>query len=342
MLDEHYIKRCIQLAQKAQGNTYPNPMVGAVIVHDGKIIGEGYHHKAGEAHAEINAINSIKKDTDLLKESTIYVSLEPCAHFGKTPPCALKLKEIGFKRVVIGVLDSHDKVDGKGLKIIEEAGIQTKYNILKQESYWVNKRFFTFHEKKRPYIILKWAESSDGFLDQDFKPTEISNSISRQWVHQLRAEENAILVGKNTAINDNPNLTVRDVYGKNPTRIVIDLKLEIPQNFKLYNKEAPSIIFNEIKDEIKDNIKFVKINKENILHELLGSLYQNQIQSLIVEGGRHTLQQFINAHLWDEAFIIKANDKILKNGTKAPVIQAEISEIGNLRNNQLFHFQNNL
>ena len=206
--DELYIKRCIELAQKALGKTYPNPLVGSVIVHNGKIIGEGYHHKAGENHAEINAINSVE-NKELIPESTIYVSLEPCAHYGKTPPCALKIKELGFKKVVIGAMDSHDKVNGKGKKIIQDAGIEAVSGILEQDCINLNKRFFTYHEKKRPYIILKWAESGDGFLDKDFKPTPISNSLVNQFVHQLRADEHAILVGTQTALNDNPSLTDR-------------------------------------------------------------------------------------------------------------------------------------
>ncbi|WP_029298784.1 bifunctional diaminohydroxyphosphoribosylaminopyrimidine deaminase/5-amino-6-(5-phosphoribosylamino)uracil reductase RibD [Chryseobacterium hispalense] len=317
MQDEFYIKRCIELAGKAIGKTYPNPLVGSVIVHNDKIIGEGYHHKAGENHAEINAINSVQ-DKSLIPESTIYVSLEPCAHYGKTPPCALKIKELGFRKVVIGAMDSHDKVNGKGKKIIQDAGIKVVSGILEKECTELNKRFFTFHEKKRPYIILKWAQSGDGFMDKDFKPVSISNPLVNQFVHQLRADEHAILVGTNTALNDNPSLTVRNVEGENPIRILIDFELKVPQTFNIYNHEAKTLIINSVKDEEKENIRFIKINKENFLNELMNALYKEHIQSVIIEGGRFTLQQFINEGLWDEAIVINNENLKLENGTKAP------------------------
>lgn len=338
-MDKLYISRCIELAKKPKGNTYPNPMVGAVIVRNQMIIGEGYHKKSGENHAEINAIESVK-DKTLLPKSTIYVSLEPCSHFGKTPPCALRIKEIRFKKVVVGILDNHEKVNGKGLEILENADIETHSGILEKQCRELNKRFFCFHEKKRPYIILKWAESEDGFLDQNFQPTTISNSLAKQWSHQLRADENAILVGKNTAINDNPNLTTREVFGKNPIRILIDFNLEIPQNFNIYSKEAQTLVFNLLKNEENENVKFIKIEKENFLQNLMKKLYEEQIQSVIIEGGRFTLQQFIDANLWDETFIIKAKNMILKNGTPAPKFDFEPHKIRKLRDNDLYHFQN--
>lgn len=320
MQDEFYIKRCIELAGKALGKTYPNPLVGSVIVHHDKIIGEGYHHKAGENHAEINAINSVK-DKSLIPESTIYVSLEPCAHYGKTPPCALKIKELGFRRVVIGAMDSHDKVNGKGKKIIQDAGIEVTSGILEKECLDLNKRFFTYHEKKRPYIILKWAQSGDGFLDKEFESYSISNSLVNQFVHQLRADEHAILVGTQTALNDNPGLTVRNVKGENPVRILIDFKLKVPETFNIYNHESKTLIINTIKEEEQGNIKFIKISKDNFLHELMNVLYTQQIQSVIIEGGRFTLQQFIDKGLWDEAIIIKNENLTLNNGTEAPLLK---------------------
>ncbi|WP_042723275.1 bifunctional diaminohydroxyphosphoribosylaminopyrimidine deaminase/5-amino-6-(5-phosphoribosylamino)uracil reductase RibD [Flavobacterium sp. B17] len=320
MQDEFYIKRCIELAVKALGKTYPNPLVGSVIVHNDKIIGEGYHHKAGENHAEINAINSVK-DKSLIPESTIYVSLEPCAHYGKTPPCALKIKELGFRRVVIGAMDSHDKVNGKGKKIIQDAGIEVASGILEKECLDLNKRFFTYHEKKRPYIILKWAQSGDRFLDKDFEPYSISNSLVNQFVHQLRADEHAILVGTQTALNDNPGLTVRNVKGENPVRILIDFELKVPETFNIYNQESKTLIINTIKEEEQGNIKFIKISKENFLHELMNVLYTQQIQSVIIEGGRFTLQQFIDNGIWDEAIIIKNENLTLNNGTEAPLLK---------------------
>lgn len=340
MTDEFYIKRCIELAKKATGKTYPNPLVGSVIVHNGKIIGEGFHQKAGENHAEINAINSVE-NPELLPESTIYVSLEPCAHFGKTPPCSLKIKEIGFKKVVIGAMDSHDKVNGKGKKILMDAGIETISGILEDECRELNKRFFTYHEKKRPYIILKWAESNDGFIDKDFKPTKISNELASQFVHQIRSEEHAILVGTQTALNDNPSLTTRLIEGRNPVRILIDFELKVPRDFKIYNHEAPTLVFNQEKDSEEENIKFIKISKENFLEELMQKLYENQIQSVLIEGGSKTLQTFIDANLWDETIIIKNKNLTLENGTKAPKFEGSLIEEKVFRDNKVLFFKNN-
>ncbi|RRQ46518.1 bifunctional diaminohydroxyphosphoribosylaminopyrimidine deaminase/5-amino-6-(5-phosphoribosylamino)uracil reductase RibD [Chryseobacterium sp. SC28] len=339
--DEFYIRRCIELAQKALGNTYPNPLVGSVIVHNDKIIGEGFHKRAGEPHAEINAINSIKEaDKHLIPQSTIYVSLEPCAHFGKTPPCALKIVELGFKKVVIGAIDSHEKVNGKGKKIIADAGIEVVSGILEDDCRELNKRFFTFHEKKRPFIILKWAESADGFLDKDFKPTPISNSLSRQFVHQMRSEEHAILVGKNTALRDNPSLTVREIEGRNPIRILIDFKLEVPESFHIYNEESETVVFNSIKNSEENHLKFIKIEKENSPAQILLKLYQLQIQSVIIEGGRFTLQQFIDENLWDEAMIFQNPKLNLENGTKAPHFNFKPEKTENLRDCKVFFFRN--
>lgn len=339
MKDEFYIQRCIELAQKALGKTYPNPLVGSVIVHNGKIIGEGYHHKAGENHAEINAINSVK-NKDLIPESTIYVSLEPCAHYGKTPPCALKIKELGFKKVVIGAMDSHDKVNGKGKKIIQEAGIEVASGVLEKECMILNKRFFTFHEKKRPFIILKWAQSGDGFIDKDFQPTAISNDLVNQFVHQLRSDEHAILVGTQTALNDNPSLTVRNVEGENPVRILIDFDLKVPADFTIYNPEAKTLVFNLNKEEIQDHIHFIKIEKENFLARLMEALYHEQIQSVIIEGGRYTLQKFIEANLWDEAIIIKNENARFENGTKAPDFNHTLKDTRKYRDNSVEFYQN--
>lgn len=332
MQDELYIKRCIELAQKALGKTYPNPLVGSVIVHNGEIIGEGYHHKAGENHAEINAINSVE-NKDLITKSTIYVSLEPCAHFGKTPPCALKIKELGFKKVVIGAMDSHDKVNGKGKKIIQDTGIEVVSGVLENECIELNKRFFTYHEKQRPYIILKWAESTDGFMDKDFKPYSISNPLVNQFVHQLRANEHAILVGTQTALNDNPSLTVRNVEGVNPVRILIDFDLKVPRDFKIYNDEVRTLVFNSTKEGIENNIQFIKIEKENFLSDLMKALYKEQIQSVIIEGGSFTLQQFINENLWDEVIVIKNENLKLENGTKAPEFDRKFTKIESFRDN---------
>ncbi|WP_333851881.1 bifunctional diaminohydroxyphosphoribosylaminopyrimidine deaminase/5-amino-6-(5-phosphoribosylamino)uracil reductase RibD [Epilithonimonas sp.] len=339
--DEFYIRRCIELAEKALGKTYPNPLVGSVIVYSDRIIGEGFHKKAGEPHAEINAINSIKEeDKHLIPESTIYVSLEPCAHFGKTPPCALKIKELRFKKVVIGAMDSHDKVNGKGKKIITEAGIEVVSSILEPECRQLNKRFFTYHERKRPFIILKWAQSADGFMDKDFKPYQISNALSKQFVHQMRSEEHAILVGKNTALHDNPSLTVREFEGRNPIRILIDFNLEVSEKSNIYNDEAETIIFNSVKNLEDKNLKFFKIERENSLNKILEKLYELQIQSVIIEGGRFTLQEFINQNLWDEALIFKNPNLNLENGTKAPEFNFNPQKKEKLRDTEVLFFVN--
>ena len=339
MNHEIYMQRCIDLAQKASGKTYPNPLVGCVIVHNDEIIGEGFHEKAGQPHAEINAINSVE-NAEILKESTIYVSLEPCAHFGKTPPCASKLVELGFKKVVIGTLDTHDKVNGKGKQILENAGIEVISGVLEIECRELNKRFFTFHQKRRPFIILKWAQSSDGFLDKDFKPTQIGNPLTKQFVHQLRSQEHAILVGTNTALIDNPSLTTREIVGRNPVRILIDFDLKVPANFNIYNDEAETIVFNTVKETIEGRITFIKIEKKNFLENLMQKLFDQQIQSVIIEGGSFTLQQFIDQHLWDETIIIKNENLELLNGTKAPQFNFEKFATKQFQDNTIEFYKN--
>lgn len=339
MQDEFYIRRCIELAQKAIGKTYPNPLVGSVIVHNDKIIGEGYHQKAGENHAEINAINSVE-DKSLIPESTIYVSLEPCAHFGKTPPCALKIVELGFKKVVIGAMDSHDKVNGKGKKIIQDAGIEVVSGVLEKECLELNKRFFTYHEKRRPFIILKWAESDDRFMDKDFKPTQISNSLTKQFVHQLRNNEHSILIGTMTALRDNPSLTTREIVGRNPVRILIDIDLKVPPDFNIYNNEAETLVFNSVKENEEGNIKFIKTSRENLIENMLKKLHEIQIQSIIVEGGSLVLQQFIDANLWDETIVIKNKNLILENGTKAPRFSKHPIDAQDFRDNVIEFYKN--
>ncbi|WP_027376474.1 bifunctional diaminohydroxyphosphoribosylaminopyrimidine deaminase/5-amino-6-(5-phosphoribosylamino)uracil reductase RibD [Kaistella palustris] len=339
MIHEIYMRRCIELAEKALGRTYPNPLVGSVIVHRGRIIGEGYHHKAGESHAEVNAIASVK-NKELLKESTIYVSLEPCSHFGKTPPCANLLVEMGFKKVIIGTLDTNEKVNGRGKEILEKAGIEVITGVLEKECRELNKRFFTFHQKKRPYLLLKWAQSADGFLDQNFRPTQIGNSLTKQFVHGIRSEEQSILVGTKTALTDNPTLTVRELAGKNPIRILLDLQLKVPPTFHIYNDEAPSIIFNEIKDEIRGNIKFIKTGRENFLQNLMLKLYEENIQSVLIEGGNYTLTQFLQADLWDELMIIKNEELNLHNGTCAPVFARKPDYSKRFRDNIIGFYRN--
>jgi diaminohydroxyphosphoribosylaminopyrimidine deaminase/5-amino-6-(5-phosphoribosylamino)uracil reductase len=321
-IQEKYISRCIQLAKNGLGTTYPNPMVGSVIVYEGKIIGEGWHKKAGEPHAEVNAVNAVK-DKSLLKKATIYVSLEPCSHFGKTPPCCDLIIQNGIPNVVIGIVDPNIQVAGNGIKKLIEAGINVTVGVLEAECYELNKRFFTFHDKKRPFIILKWAESQDGFLapaqKEIKKPVWITNQYSRQLVHKWRSEEQAILVGTQTAIDDNPKLDVRDWSGNNPIRIVLDANRRIPKENYLFDNQIKTIVICKESDTINtENCIFEYIDFEgNIAIEVSKILHKHQVQSVIIEGGRQTLQTFIDADVWDEARIFKGT-VLIENGIKAP------------------------
>lgn len=295
------MRRALELAESGRGFVSPNPMVGCVIVRGDRIIGEGFHEIYGGPHAEVNAINAVK-NSELLSESTAYVSLEPCAHWGKTPPCANLLVEKGLKKVVIGALDSNPLVVGKGVEILRNAGIEVVTGVLEKESRLQNRRFFTQIEKKRTYVILKWAQSKDGFVARsDYSSKWISNARSRQLVHKWRAEEDAILVGKNTAKYDNPSLTVRDWTGKNPLRLVIDPKLELPENLNLFDQTVPTICYNSVKSQKSENLEFVKLEAGFELREILEDLNSRKIQSLIVEGGSFVLNKFIEEDLWDEA-----------------------------------------
>ena len=320
------MKRCFELANKAMGYVSPNPMVGSVIVYEGKIIGEGYHENYGKSHAEVNAIASVK-DKSLLPKSTLYVNLEPCAHFGKTPPCSNLIIEHKISKVVIGCIDSFSEVAGKGIAKMENAGIEVIVGVLEKESRALNKRFFTFHEKERPYIILKWAESKDGFIapKNQTAPFWMTSSESKKLVHQWRAEEDAILVGRITAKKDNSSLTVREVEGQNPVRIVIDKDLKLSDELNLFDSDSKTIVFNAIKTEEIDSNYFIKITLNNLIENILSELYKQNIQSIIIEGGRKTLQSFIDENMWDEARIFTAN-KELTDGVKSPNIKGEIIE----------------
>ena len=322
--EEFFMQRCIELASKAMGCASPNPMVGSVIVYNNKIIGEGYHEKYGSHHAEVNAINSVK-DKSLLSKSTLYVNLEPCAHFGKTPPCSDLIIQNKIPEVVIGCVDTFSEVSGKGIEKMRRVGIDVKVGVLENESRELNKRFFTFHEKKRPYIILKWAESKDGFIapKNQTKPFWMTSSKSKKLAHKWRAEEDAILVGRITAEKDNPSLTVREVEGSNPIRIIIDKDLKLSADFNLFNNDAKTIIFNQIKSEKNNSNDYIKINFNNLTKNILQELHKQNIQSIIIEGGTKTLQSFIDEKLWDEARIFTTN-KILTEGVKPPAIEGEI------------------
>lgn len=340
------MQRCLDLANMGRGNTGTNPMVGAVIVYDGKIIGEGYHKKYGELHAEANAINSVK-DKSLLNKSTLYVNLEPCSHLGKTPPCSELIIKNNIPRVIIGSIDPNSIVSGKGLKKLNNSGIKVITGILEDKSIELNKRFFIYYKKKRPYIILKWAQTIDGYIDIDRKnkqpphATWISNKISRMLVHKWRAEENAILVGTNTALFDNPQLNIRFWYGNNPTRIVLDRTLRLPSNLNVFDKTLNTIVFTEKKEQSDGKTEYININfNKNILEEILDILFQKGIQSVLVEGGRMLLESFIEKQIWDEARVIIGN-KEFKAGTRAPVIPAEPKQVTYLANDRLLIFNNN-
>jgi diaminohydroxyphosphoribosylaminopyrimidine deaminase/5-amino-6-(5-phosphoribosylamino)uracil reductase len=318
------MQRCIELASKAIGCASPNPMVGSVIVSNNKIIGEGYHEKYGFHHAEVNAINSVK-DKSLLSKSTLYVNLEPCAHFGKTPPCSDLIIQNKIPEVVIGCVDTFSEVFGKGIERMRSVGIDVKIGVLENESRELNKRFFTFHEKKRPYIILKWAESKDGFIapKNQTKPFWMTSSESKKLVHEWRAQEDAILIGRITAEKDNPSLTVRKVEGDNPIRIVIDKDLKLSADFNLFNNDAKTIVFNQLKSEENNSNNYIKINFHNLTKNILQELHKQNIQSIIIEGGTKTLQSFIDEELWDEARIFTTN-KTLTKGVKPPDIEGKI------------------
>ncbi len=316
------MRRCLDLAKLGAGNVAPNPMVGCVIVHNNEIIGEGFHKKFGEPHAEVNAINSILSEKQhLLNESVLFVNLEPCSHFGKTPPCADLIISKKIPRVVIGISDPNPLVSGKGIEKLKSAGVHVTIGLLKEKCSELNKRFITFYKKKRPYIILKWAQTFDGFIaPNDRKRLQISGKLSQQLVHKWRSEEQSILVGYNTALNDNPQLTVREWKGNNPIRIVIDRKLELLKHLHLFDNTVPTIVYNELVNKKKENIELIKIGfGTETAKNVLSSLYNRNIQSVLVEGGAKTLQLFIDNGLWDEArvFISAGN---LQTGIKAPVI----------------------
>lgn len=328
MTDEQYMQRCIQLAKKGAGNVAPNPMVGAILVYNDLIIGEGFHKKYGEAHAEVNCVNSVKEDDEhLIEKSILFVSLEPCAHFGKTPPCTNLIIQKKIKKVVIGCQDIFKEVSGKGIQKLNDAGIEVILGVLQKECLELNKRFFTFHQKQRPYIILKWAQSINGKIGSlKGERILISNDYSNRVVHKWRSEEAAILVGTNTALNDNPSLTTRLWKGKNPVRIVIDKELKLPSSLKVFNNDTDTIIFNKIKNGSDSNIRFIKIDPDNFLQFILHSLYNLNIQSVLVEGGAKTLQSFIDKGLWDETRVITNKKLIIEEGVDAPQLKEAVLE----------------
>ena len=342
---EKYMNRCIELAQKGALQVSPNPMVGCVIVYQGKIVGEGFHEKYGEAHAEVNAINSVA-NPELLSQSTMYVSLEPCAHQGKTPPCSDLIVRKGIPRVVIGTVDPFAKVAGKGIEKLKKNGVEVTVGILENKCRELNKRFFTFHNKKRPYIILKWAQTRDGFIDiqrdaSNFgEPTWITGNEALKKVHHLRAEEDAIVVGTRTAEKDNPSLTVRHVAGKNPLRIVLDRNLTLPPHLNLLDNSTETLVINSKENKTAGKTEWIKVDySKDVLPQLLKILYEKEKLSLIVEGGQKLLQSFIDNNLWDEAQVYTGN-KLFQQGVKAPRLNHTPLASDHIGNDLLQFFRN--
>jgi|SRR5690625_642474 len=322
-IHEKYMRRCIQLAKNGLGKTYPNPLVGSVIIWNDKIIGEGWHQQSGKPHAEVNAIRSVK-NPEKLKDSTMYVSLEPCSHYGKTPPCSDLIIQHQIKKVVIGTTDPNPQVAGEGIKKLKAHGLRVETGILEEECKDLNKRFFTFQTQKRPYVILKWAQTQDGFIapaSQEIgKPIWISNAYSKQLVHKWRSEEQSILVGLNTALKDNPQLNTRLWEGENPTRILIDkdLKSLSYPDLHLLDQKIETIIFCKKPQKNQENLIFEGIDfHKDIPEQILARLYEHDLQSIIIEGGQKTLQAFIDANLWDEARVFTGSS-YFKDGIKAP------------------------
>jgi len=324
VVEEKYMARCIELARGGEGNTAPNPMVGAVIVHKGKIIGEGFHRKCGEAHAEVNAVASVR-DEALLRDSTIYVSLEPCSHYGKTPPCAELIIRKGIPRVVVGTLDPFPEVSGRGVRMLREAGIEVVTGVLEEEARALNPAFMTFQIRKRPYVYLKWAQSADGFIDirrEDASVPSVllSSAETLRRVHRLRSEVAAIMVGTRTALLDNPSLTVRHWAGRSPVRVVLDRTLKLPVGSHLLDGAVPTLVFTAVEVESRPNVEYVQIDfGQEVLSQVLQYLYGQNLNSLMVEGGAELLESFLDAGLWDEAWVETA-PVVLGAGVKAPAV----------------------
>ncbi len=322
---EKYMQYSLSLASRGSGFVAPNPMVGALVVAEGRIIGEGWHQEFGAAHAEVNALNNVKpENVHLLSEATLFVTLEPCNHFGKTPPCTEKIINSGIKKVVVGTLDPNPLVSGKGVARLRENAINVIVGILENDCRELNKFFFCFHEKKRPYITLKWAQSSDGFIaGENNTPIHLTNSYSDHLVQKMRAEHMAIFVGGRTILSDDPKLTNRSGRGKNPVRISLDTKNNFPPNLCIFNTEASSLIFNFEKNEIKENVEFIKIEKdEKIFEKIMAILFNKKINSILVEGGTETINSFVKLKMWEEMKIFITENK-LSAGINAPVLSGK-------------------
>lgn len=325
--DIKIMKRCIELASNGQFVTSPNPMVGCVIMHGDAIIGEGYHKKAGSVHAEVNAIESVQ-DKSLLSKARLYVNLEPCSHTGKTPPCTDLIIKYKIPEAIIGNIDNNPEVSGKGIEKLKNAGCKVSTGINEAECYKLNNKFFTYHKFKRPYIILKWAETPDGFIDIERndnspkQPTWITNETSRSIVHKWRSEVDAIMIGTQTALLDNPTLTTRRWEGANPVRIILDKTLRLPNNLNIFNDDAETIIVNEIKSIKSKNIEFFKINYKHLQQDILCMLFEKNILSVLIEGGEKLITSYLKEGLWDEIRMF-IGTKSFKKGKKAPEIDIQ-------------------
>ncbi len=353
--DELYMARCLQLAKNGELGAAPNPMVGAVIVCDGKIIGEGFHAHCGGPHAEVNAFNSVR-DGSLLSKSTLYVSLEPCAHYGRTPPCAQLVVDKGVRRVVVGCIDPFAKVRGRGVRLIHDAGIDIQLGVLNSQCKELNRRFFTFHTCRRPYITLKWAQTSDGIIgfrantNGQSRRLMISSLPAMRRAHHLRARHSAILVGYNTALWDNPSLTTRLVDGPDPLRIVIDPQGRLPQTLSLFDGSVPTLVFGYRRSHSvagRTGVEFVKVDKDgDFIRQLLDELYNRNIQSVLVEGGGAVLQHFLTQGLWDEAHVEHASWSLdsmygrVSRGSmvRAPIIESEPYSCERLGSSVIKHY----
>lgn len=342
-MNETYMQRCIDLAILGAGSVAPNPMVGAVLVYDNRIIGEGWHKKYGGPHAEVNCFDSVSEaDKPLIAEATLYVSLEPCAHFGKTPPCADLVIKNNIPKVVIGCRDPFTEVDGKGIEKLENAGIEVINCVLEKQCIELNKRFFIFHTQQRPYIILKWAETADAKIAANTNERLlISNEYTNRLVHQWRSEEAAILIGTNTALSDDPSLTNRLWEGNDPVRMVLDKELRLPLYLKLFDQQQKTIVFNFIKQEENKNIIYQKINRqENIIQQILNASYRLGLQSILVEGGAQLLQSFIDTGIWDEARIICNEEMTITNGLNAPSLNRQPVRKEKILSDTIFYYTN--
>lgn len=342
-VEEKYMARCLQLAKNGLESVSPNPMVGAVIVCDNRIIGEGYHIRCGEAHAEVNAIAAVK-DPSLLKQSTIYVSLEPCSHTGKTPPCADLIIAKQIPKVVVGCLDPFSLVAGRGIQKLQAAGIEVVVGVLEEACKELIAAFVVQHTLQRPYITLKWAQSVNGYMDiqrEEGTPVLLSTPLTQAIVHKRRAEHDAILVGRRTALLDNPSLSTRSWYGSNPMRIVIDRKLTLPPSLHLFDRSIPTLVCNEIREESTENLDYVKFDfSKSLLPQLMALLYQRKVQSLLVEGGSVLLNSFLKEELWDEAYM-EHSPVLIPSGVAAPLLAIRGGVVANTWfGRRLFTFTN--